>query len=168
MANARLQLAIEQIRFARGYTKQLLADVQEDEWFAIPKGGVSHFAWQMGHLAMAQYALTMLRIRGKEPADAEFISKDFMRAFMKGTTPQPDAAAYPAVTEIQRTFEVVYERALGELSECSEATLSESLPAPFAVEGTKLGSVLFCSHHEMLHAGQIGLIRRLLGRVPIR
>ena len=44
----------------------------------------------------------------------------------------------------------------------------EPVEAPFAVEATRLGSLLFCSHHEMLHAGQLGLIRRLLGKQPIR
>jgi hypothetical protein len=39
---------------------------------------------------------------------------------------------------------------------------------PFAGFPTKFGSLLFCSHHEMLHAGQIGLLRRLTGKLPIR
>ena len=46
--------------------------------------------------------------------------------------------------------------------------LSEAPPAPYAIEPTKLGSIFFCSAHEMLHSGQIGLIRRLLGRPPLR
>jgi hypothetical protein len=38
------------------------------------------------------------------------------------------------------------------------------------VEGypNKLGALLMASHHEFLHAGQIGLLRRLLGKVPVR
>jgi hypothetical protein len=31
-----------------------------------------------------------------------------------------------------------------------------------------MGSVFVCSAHEMLHAGQIGLLRRLLGKPPLR
>ena len=33
---------------------------------------------------------------------------------------------------------------------------------------TKLGALFFCSVHEMMHAGQIGLLRRLLGKSPLR
>jgi hypothetical protein len=36
------------------------------------------------------------------------------------------------------------------------------------VTPTRLGALLFSSHHEMLHAGQIGVLRRLLGKAPVR
>jgi uncharacterized damage-inducible protein DinB len=38
-------------------------------------------------------------------------------------------------------------------------------PSPFAK--TKLTALFWCSHHEMLHAGQIGLLRRQLGHPPL-
>ena len=164
----RLQVAIDQIKFARAYTLQLLEDVHDDEWFVIPTGSVSHLAWQMGHLAMAEYGLTMLRLRGKEPSDAEFITNDFMRAFKKGSSPHAGSAAYPAFANIRRTFDAVHERALRELDGYAEEELQAEIPEPYAVTNTKLGSVFFCPHHEMLHAGQIGLLRRLLGKDPVR
>ena len=164
----RLNVAIDQIKFARDYSNQLLEDVQESEWFVIPDGCVSHLAWQMGHLAMAEYGLTMLRMRGKEPSDAEFITNDFMRAFKKGSTPKADASAYPPITDIRQTFDAVHARALEELDGWAEDDLRDELPEPYAVENTKLGSIFFCSSHEMLHAGQIGILRRMLGKDPIR
>ena len=33
---------------------------------------------------------------------------------------------------------------------------------------TKFGALQHCSMQEMLHAGQIGLLRRLLGMTPVR
>jgi hypothetical protein len=39
---------------------------------------------------------------------------------------------------------------------------------PYAGYPTKLGALLFCPLHEMIHAGQIGLLRRLMGKPPIR
>lgn len=164
----RLQVAIDQIRFARDYTNQLFADVRDDEWFVVPEGSVSHLAWQMGHLAMAQYGLTMIRLRGKEPEDAEFITTKFMRAFKKGSTPQPDPTVYPPIDEIRRTFDLVFEHAVKGLQGVSDEELTETIPEPYAVENTKLGSLFFCSHHEMLHAGQIGILRRMLGKEPLR
>jgi hypothetical protein len=44
----RLQLAIEQIVFARKYTIYLLDQTPMAEWFRQPPGGVSHVAWQVG------------------------------------------------------------------------------------------------------------------------
>jgi hypothetical protein len=146
----------------------LLEGVEPDEWFHPVAGGVTHLAWQVGHLAMAQYGLTMLRVRGKEPEDGELISNDFIRRFMKRSTPTPDAAQYPPREEILSVYHRVHERALQELARYSDEDLQDPVPEPYAVFPNKLGSVFFCSAHEMLHAGQIGLIRRQLGKPPVR
>ena|SRR6516162_1282572 len=50
---SRLQLAVEQILFARNYTIRLLDQTPVTEWFRQPPDGVSHIAWQVGHLAFA-------------------------------------------------------------------------------------------------------------------
>jgi len=168
MARTMLDLAVKNIEFARRYTEQLLEDVVADEWFHIPAGAPTHMAWQMGHLAMAQYGLTMLRIRGKEPSDREFITNDFLRCFAKGTQPSPDPANYPPLEEIRTVFRAVHRRALEELAGYQDEELDVKLPEPHAVFDTKLGSVFFCSFHENMHAGQIGLMRRLLGKTPLR
>jgi hypothetical protein len=52
---SRLQLAIEQIVFARNYTNGLLDQTPTTEWFRQPPGGVSHVAWQVGHIAFSEY-----------------------------------------------------------------------------------------------------------------
>ena len=164
----KLELARKQIEFARGYTLQLLEDVDDADWFRQPTEGVSHIAWQVGHLAMAEYALTMIRVRGKEPEDEQIIPANFFRRFQKGTTPAPDAAEYPTPDEIRQVLARVHERALQELNGYTDDDLDVKLPEPHAVFDTKLGSVFFCSAHELIHAGQIGLLRRLLGKKPVR
>ncbi len=163
-----LQVVRRQIEFARAYSSQLIDTVDYEDWFRIPDGAVSHIAWQVGHLAMAEYGLTLLRIRGKEPSDAEFITNAFMRCFKKGSTPQSDPSAYPDAPEIRQVFDAVHDRALQEMESYTLEDLAESLPAPTAMYETKLGSLFFCPMHEMMHAGQIGSIRRMLGLEPLR
>lgn len=164
-----LQLAIRQIQFARTYTLSLLAGVEEGDWFAMPPQAPTHLAWQVGHIAMAQYGLCLFRIRGRQEIDAELMSSSFRKLFSKGSTPEGDASKYPSPAEIRGTFDRVYQQAMAELPQVSEASLTEAVDMPY-VEGyaNKLGALLFCSHHEFLHAGQIGLIRRLLGKPPVR
>ena len=87
---SRLQLAIEQITFARNYTIRLLDQTRAEDWFRQPPGGVSHIAWQVGHLAMAQYRLALDRIRGSEPQDADLISESFLRLFGRESVPDGD------------------------------------------------------------------------------
>jgi hypothetical protein len=168
MENLRLEIARNQIEFARRYTISLLEDIDQTDWFRTPAGSTTHVAWQVGHLAMAEYGLTMLRIRGKRPEDAAFISNDFIRCFKKGSIPTPYPQDYLPPCEIREVFDNVHRQALDELARYCERDLNDKLPAPHALFDTKLGSVFFCSVHEMLHAGQIGLLRRLLGKEPLR
>ena len=46
--------------------------------------------------------------------------------------------------------------------------LDEPVDEPYALFPTKLGGLYFCAAHEMMHAGQIGLLRRLLGKETTR
>ncbi len=163
-----LNLARQQLAFARSYTETLLDNIELQDWFAMPAGAPSHLAWQIGHLAMAEYGLTLLRIRGKQPSDAEFIDNDFMRTFKKGSQPVDRSEQYPPPDMIRRTFDRVHRESLAALETYDERLLVEAVEMPFAVYPNKLGSILFCPAHEMIHAGQIGLLRRLLGKSPVR
>jgi hypothetical protein len=163
-----LRLAIRQIDFARGYTLTLLDGLEEGDWFRTPAEGVSHIAWQVGHLAMAEYMLAMVRLRGKRPEDEELISKPFLRLFLKGTQPQSDPSVYPPPAEIRRVFDSVHRQAMAELPLAPAEELATQIPEPYAIFDNKLGALFFCASHEMLHAGQIGLLRRLIGKAPIR
>jgi len=62
----------------------------------------------------------------------------------------------------------VHAQVLSEAAGFTAEQLKEPVDLPYAGEPTKLGALLFCSHHETLHAGQLGLMRRLLGKTPIR
>ena len=160
--------ACEQIDFVRQYTLELMRDVADDDWFTIPSGNLSHIAWQVGHLAMAEYGLTLMRTRDRRAEDEQLISKNFLRCFKKGSQPVSDAAAYPTAAEIRSVLQKVHQQALREIPTFSASLLSESLPPPTAVYPNKLGSILFCPAHEMLHAGQIGVLRRQLGHASLR
>ena len=159
----RLEMAIRQIEFARHYTESLLADLTDEEWLTQPAGGPTHIAWQVGHLAMAQYGLCLFRIRGRHEIDLELMSSRFRKRFSRGTTPSLDDL--PTVGEVRDVFHRVHAQALVELP---PEILDEPIDEPYAVSADKWGALWFCSHHEMLHAGQIGLLRRQLGKPPVR
>ena len=166
--STRLDIARRQIISAREYTKSLLADLDPGCWFTQPAGTSTHVAWQVGHLAMAQYGLVLFRQRGRQLADSDLMSSRFRKTFSKGSQPDPTADNNPSPEEIQRVFQQVYEQALEELTAYPLDQLDDPVDEPYAAYATKYGALLFCAHHEMLHAGQIGLLRRLLGNSPIR
>ncbi len=162
-----LELARRQIVAAREYTLTLLADLEPEQWLQTP-GETSSIAWQVGHLAMAEYGLCMFRIRGRRETDLQLMSGRFRKQFSRGSTPPSDPARCPSPEEIRQVFDRVHQQALEELAAVREQDLAERIEEPHVVFDTKLGALFFCAHHEMLHAGQIGLLRRWLGKPPLR
>ena len=81
----KLQMATDQIVAARAYTLTLLEDIDHDHWFhqanqvdqAYPTP--THVAWQVGHLAMAQYGLLLFRQRGRSLDDSSLMSSSFRK-----------------------------------------------------------------------------------------
>ncbi|HWA98913.1 MAG TPA: DinB family protein [Pirellulales bacterium] len=161
-----ITVALGQIRDARDYTTNLLRDLAPDDWFRTPHDSPTHIAWQVGHLAMAQYRLLLERIRGHRASDDDLISPEFLKQFGKDSVPEFEPAKNPSIATIRATFDRVYEQALRELPEVADDQWSTEPVRPHRLFTTKLGSILWCSRHDMLHAGQIGLLRRLLGRQP--
>ena len=159
----RLELAVEQIVFARNYTIELLDQTPVAEWFRQPPGGVSHVGWQVGHLAYAEYRLALWRIRGAQPQDCELISEAHRGLFGYESVPDPDPAKYPSPADLR----AVFDRVLREVRGLDEGELDQPIPHPHPFAPTKLKALLWCARHEMLHAGQIGLLRRHLGYPPM-
>ncbi len=163
-----LQLALKQIEFARHYTKTLLEDIDLELWYTQPEGLPTHVAWQVGHLAMAQYGLMLFRIRGRTTEDRQLMPNNMRKMFSRGTTAQPPGEKSPSAEEIRDVFDRVYDAAMAEAPTFTREQLDTAVEMPYAATPTCMGCLLFCSHHEMIHAGQIGMLRRALGKEPVR
>ncbi|MEE2826238.1 MAG: DinB family protein [Planctomycetota bacterium] len=164
----RLEIAKQNIVSAREYTLTLLDGLDDEQWFWTPELSVSHIAWQVGHLAMAQYGLTLFRQRGRSDIDGSLIPNRFRKRVMKGTRPESDPEQYLPPGEILQVLHRVHEQMLLEIDQFDGPGLDEPLDQPYSGFATRYGSLLFAANHEMLHAGQIGLLRRLMGMPPIR
>jgi hypothetical protein len=163
---SRLQLALGQMKFARDYTQRFLNDLPAAEWFAMPSG-VTHIAWQVGHLAFAEYRLALERMRGRKPEDEALIPEVYFTLFGKGSVPDPDPSKYPPLANVRAVFDRVHEQAMGEVARLPDDDLDNPVLKEHALVKTKIECLLYCPQHEMLHAGQIALVRRLLGHGPV-
>lgn len=169
-AAGQLAVTIGQLEFARAYVLELLAGTPQDSWFRMPERSSTTVAWQVGHLTVSQYGLLMFRQRGREPEDLDLIPGTFRKKYGRGSKPVEESPADP-VAESQALLDrmkLVHGKALAELRACDPANLLEPVEMPYAVYPNKLGAVLFCPLHEQLHAGQIGVLRRMLDLEPIR
>lgn len=163
---SRLSEALEQIDFARRYTQERIDTVPLSEWFTIPTGCVSNLAWQVGHLAMAEYRLCLERLRPRTAADEQLISDDLLKRFARDSVPGSAADDLPAA-EIRAVFERVHARVLEELSAYPDADLDLPPLKPHPLFTTRIAGLRYAPLHEMIHCGQIALIRRMLGHKPI-
>jgi hypothetical protein len=164
----RLPVAIDRVDFARRYTGQFLQGLSEEEWFWCPSEFATHIAWQVGHLAVAQYNLCLRRVRGRVAADESVISDRFFDYFKLGSHPDPVPANNPPLAEILRVFHAVHQLAIAELATRSDTDLDVPVEQPHPAFKTKLEAVEYCPFHEFVHAGQIALLRRMMGKSPIR
>jgi len=164
----RLQIAVDQLLFARNYTLDLLDSMASVDWFHMPPGGVTHIGWQVGHLAVAEYRLAIERIRGARPEDERMIPQEYFEWFGKTSTPSSDPGVYPSPLEIRATLDRVHVAALNVMQNMRMEDLDQPLANPLPAAKTKFEALMFCSQHEMAHAGQIGLLRRFLGYAPLR
>lgn len=165
--SAELETAWRRIEFARRYTKTLLEDLSDEQWYWSPREFPCHIAWQVGHLAVSQYGLTLFRQRGRAEIDGELMSGKFRKLFMRGTEPQRSAANYPQPGEIIEVLERVHTQMRLELPSF-EGQLDHPADAPHSSYANRYGALLFAGDHEMIHAGQIGMLRRLMGKQPLR
>ena len=161
-------MALDRIRSSRTFTQAFLEDLTPAEWFWPPPQFTTHMAWQVGHLAVAQYNLCLRRIRGRTADDQSLISDAFIDAFKLGSKPAAETARNPPLDEIERVFNAVHQQSLSELDGRSDTELGAPVEQPHPRFKTKLEAIEWCPLHEMVHAGQIAMLRRLMGKPPLR
>ena len=69
----------------------------------------------------------------------------------------------PEQEEIRNVFERVHQQEKSELNNLPDEELDVATKEQHPMYGTKFGALEWCAQHEFLHAGEIALLRRLLG-----
>lgn len=162
----RVDFLTEQFESVRRYTNMTLDGISSEDWFTVPKGGRTHIAWQVGHMAVGQYGLALAIPRGERKEDEELIPSSFREHFAPGSTPDPDPDSNPPVAEIARVFRRVYKRVLTELPTFTDDLLDETSAIEHPMFSKNFGSLMWAIQHEYTHAGQISLLYRLNGGAP--
>ena len=161
-------LILKQTKWARQYTRQLIDSIPEPLWYVQPQGLKTHVAWQVGHLAVSQYGLMLFRQRGRMPGDLEIMPGWLRKQFGRGTIPSDSAESMPQPSELLAMLDKIDLQAHAEAATLTAEQLQEPIDMPYAAYPIKLGALLFCPLHESIHAGQLGLLRRLHGLEPLR
>ena len=156
------------MRWARQYTQLLIDSIPRELWYTQPAGLNSHVAWQVGHLAVAQYGLMLFRQRGRGPGDLELMPGWLRKQFGRGSIPAKSGDGQPSPDELLSRLEAIHAQSIAEVPTFTADSLREAIDMPYAAYPIKLGALIFNPIHEGIHAGQLGLLRRLHGLEPLR
>lgn len=162
------ELLALQIDGTRDWTNKLIADLSGDDWFFQPQPGLAHPLWICGHLATAQHLLIHMRC-----LDAPVLSDAFVSHFPIGGPIKSRAEHdYPSSDEVLTVMADVHKRTLEAVRGMSDELLAEPAygkdGAPHPHYTDKRGAVGHADRHEAFHAGQLALLRRLIGKAFLR
>lgn len=131
-----------------------LNGITEQDALVQPSGGGNCINWVVGHIVSGRETiLSQLREPGVWPPE-------LTERYGRGSAPVTDESNAPAsLGDMRRAFEHSQETIMQALDRISEAKLDES------VGHRTLGERLaFLQFHEAYHVGQVGVLRRLVGK----
>lgn len=143
-----------------------LADLSDEETNKRVHQKMNHVKYIAGHLVNAQYGIADL-----SGAKIEHRWNDLFAGLSK--THAQDNFPYPSIEEIKAEWNKNYPVVREKLNSLSDSALDEILPGePMKQTGMFNGSRgdlwAFLNEHQMYHIGQIGILRRGLGKEPMK
>ena len=133
-----------------------LHGLDPDELTRAPAEHANPMVWMAGHLAQSRVRLG--RLLG---VDAEI---PWPSLFQRESAP-PRAEQYPALADIRRVWDQAGAALRTRLHGMRDADLYDELQVKIpSTDGTLEGAIVFALFHEGYHVGQMGYVRRTLGK----
>ncbi len=130
-----------------------IAGLNHEDSLRAPHPGGNCLNWVLGHIVATRNQV--MALVGEPPV----WSAEEAAPYIRGSAPLTAGSPARPFEEIIAALGRSQERILARLARMSEADLAA--PAQKATVGSKLATLQF---HEAYHAGQVGLLRRLVGK----
>lgn len=163
MSSETLKAGLTSLRFARHMTLAFLDSIPEVHWLHAPVDGGNHAAWIAGHVAWEDDDCLRRLVKGR----GRKLPQAWHDAFATGTRPGADRSAYPSDPGLRAAL-TTYREELIDFFKDSADRLTDPLPEGlhgFAKDLAALMPAIAC--HEMIHAGQLTVIRKRLNLAPV-
>lgn len=163
MSSRELEVGLGSLSFARHMLLRFLDGTPEDLWFHIAVPGGNHAAWIAGHVAWEDDDCLKALIEGR----GSKLPRPWHDRFAQGSQPMPDSHAYLDIAEIRANLTTLREELIGFFAASAER-LTDLVPEEvhgFAKDLSALMPAIAC--HEMLHVGQLTVIRKSLKLKPV-
>jgi hypothetical protein len=152
---------------ARGWLKSWTRDFTEAEALEPPpeRRAPNPLAWQLGHLACVEDDVGQLFSADSAP---DRLVPEALRAVCASGSPPPTVATrYPSLAELWALLEATHARLLGVLATAASADLDRP-PRVANPYFRSLGQGVYeAALHENYHVGEIGALRKALGKPRI-
>jgi uncharacterized damage-inducible protein DinB len=131
---------------------------QEQSLCAPPAGG-NCANWVLGHIVHTRSAIAGLI--GGEP----FTGDDHEKLYGRGSAPIVVADKAVQTTELLQHYTKSNEQLQAFLAGATDEDLAQALPEPHEILGSTVGEALTAfAFHEAYHSGQLGILRRVMGK----
>lgn len=135
-----------------------LGDLSDADLLVRPVPGANHIAWQLGHLIASECHL--LKECGGTPPE---LPAGFAEKHAKDTATSDQGFLTKA--EYLGLFQQVRGAALKRLADMPEADLDKPSTGSMAKMFPTVGHLfVLVANHELMHAGQLAVVRRKLGK----
>ena len=150
------------INMSRLMLNTFTADLKGDDWLHRPTPKANCAAWTVGHIILAdRRALTLLGVQDLPPLPEGFEKRFARDETAPGANDFGDTAILTPLFDRHRQL----------LTEAAQRATPELLDKPLEKPNPRFKTVgefaAFMALHTTMHAGQISIIRRSLGRPPI-
>lgn len=150
----------DQARITAEIVQRNVAGVTQSESLFQPRPAGNSLNWVVGHLVWV-YELTLPSL-GEEPV----LGVDALKRYARGTAPLSDAAEALDLGDLMAAWDEASRRVDAGLLRLTAAALdgpaTDSRGAgPDGTVRSRLSRIFF---HQAYHAGQLGMLRRLIGR----
>ena len=164
-----LEFLKNQVIETRSFTKRLISEMPEDLWFEIPENTDSNFAWQIGHIFLAQNYHIISCAFGRDKAIFERIP---MQSWAKvfgglGSPNRSVAMEFVKISELKDNFDFVFDLCIEKLNNANDGILNKELePTPFKnpIARNKYEAISWSFKHEMWHCAEMEQIKIKLGK----
>lgn len=155
---------VQMLDTARFVTTTYLNDLSDEELLVRPVPGAHHVAWQLGHLLHSECSM----IEGVRVGSAPQLPPGFVEHHSKEAASDDIPEHFLSKGEYLNLMARVRESTRSLLTHFSEEQLDLAGPEAMRSYAPTIGSVfLMIGSHEIMHSGQIAVIRRKLGKAVV-
>ena len=147
------------MELSRSVLIQYLADLSDEDLMIRPVPGANHIAWQLGHLIICENGLA--EIGYPMPA----LPEGFAESYAKETAGCDDPAKFHTKPQYLELLEQQRAAAMAHLEALPDAELDKPGPEEARAYAPTVAAIFnSLGLHDMMHAPQITVLRRKLGR----